>query len=456
MRLCKFFSNILFVFFLSFQISLAQDFDAETDTESQSPSLSVENFNTLGAANTLLDGSLLYSNIDGQSYIGLRFQPVFRLGKFNIGVDIPVLRIFRYVSYGRKERDSFYIRAGDLTGAYIGYGLLLNNYTNSYSEEKRKYGVEWDIKLGDNFGIEGLYSHITEESMTMLALRPYVTPLSQSGIPILKTLEIGATYITDRDKTTKSTKPTLNNSSSSPISYNSLLSDNGITALAADMGITLLNTSLLTLMSSVQWAYMPKINDADVDALVSSFGVDYKAGNGLSVGVRSDFRLIANVFHLGAEIQWLNFSDFFLPQFFDGAYEMNKDGKISSLLTAKSKAGLYGSLTGHVINFLKIRGSLLFPDDRLNGAGMVNIVASTPQSAKIVLTARYYKGNADTFEDMFDIENSIASLRIGYQLNSFLVLAVDYYRTFGKNSAEGYSYVDQVMPRVAFRYQFED
>jgi hypothetical protein len=134
-------------------------------------------------------GALLgYTDIGGQKFIGMRIQPEFVLGKFAIGLDVPILfniednfklrteefkdgvgwfRMMRYVSWGVKKRDPVYIRVGDLTGSWIGYGILLDNYTNAVSFEKRKVGATFDVLVKNLVGVEGLYSDFDPTSFNL-------------------------------------------------------------------------------------------------------------------------------------------------------------------------------------------------------------------------------------------------------------------------------------------------
>lgn len=432
-------------------------------------SLSTKNIASSPDFGNTLEGAFLLSNIGGENFIGIRLQPEFTFGKVGIGVDIPlyisaetgkvraelfdswttVLRIFRYVRYGQKKADDFYIKAGDLSGAYIGYGLLLSNYSNAYSEEKRKWGVEWDIRFNELFGIEGLYSHITNESFTTLALRGYFTPLKSSGIPIISSLEVGATYITDRDKTTTSTTPDLEDGADNP--YNLFHDENGLSAFGIDAGITLLNTSFVRTTFNLQYAHMPKIEDTNLNAYIEEQNLNYKAGNGFSVGVDFTFNFVANVFALGTRLDYIDFSQNFTPQFFDLSFEQNKTAKVIQLLNTQAQAGWYGTLTGQILQTIILRGSLLVPNDiSATNPALVNIEARMPELGPLSISGRYFKGGLASLGDAFDIEGAVANLRIGYRVFPYLVIGTDYYRTFAKNENGNYTFVDQVSPYVSF------
>ncbi len=91
----------------------------------------------------------------------------------------------------------------------IGFGSLVNNYTNTTSYEKRKVGLHYDFNVKGLVGFEGLYSDVNPSSLNLLAVRPYVRPLIWTSIPIVRTFEIGTTVIKDKDQTKQPTQQTL-------------------------------------------------------------------------------------------------------------------------------------------------------------------------------------------------------------------------------------------------------
>ena len=85
---------------------------------------------------------------------------------------------------GQKKEDAIYVRMGDLYGVSLGYGTLVNNYSNSPSFERRKFGINADVNFKGIVGVEGLYSDI--KGANLLAVRPYIRPLRPTKIPIIK------------------------------------------------------------------------------------------------------------------------------------------------------------------------------------------------------------------------------------------------------------------------------
>ncbi|OJJ17615.1 hypothetical protein BKI52_27525 [marine bacterium AO1-C] len=419
-----------------------------------------------------------YTQIGEVGYVGLRLQPELAFGKIGIGLDIPImfsledgsfrseefkdgigiLRMIQYFRYGRKRRDPFYIKIGTLRRSYLGFGGLLNNYTNSPSFERRKVGVEFDINFNEKmFGIEGLYSDVN--GLNLVAVRPYVRPLAKSLAPIINTFEIGVGVVHDRTQrvlpvATASNRlpftiPTNPADSSTTDLVDSRYVRDGMTGLNVDAGITLLDIPFIKVDAYAQYAWLFKNNSdslkQDLAALaVTQPGVaEYGTGSGFSAGVVARMNFIANVFALEARLEYQNYSKFFQPQFFDAAYEINKDAKIAILATDTTATnGWYGTLTGHVLNKLKITGGLQLPNDisETNPALLFVQGDASELIPKVILTGTYVKGNLRTLQDALILDDrSLANVRAAYKLYSWLTVGVDFRWTFAKVADENFT-----------------
>ncbi|EAY30450.1 hypothetical protein [Microscilla marina] len=414
-----------------------------------------------------------YTQIGETGYVGFRLQPELAFGKIGVGLDIPimfstkdgsfraeefqdglggVLRMIQYFRYGRKRRDPFYIKVGVLRRSYLGFGGLLNNYTNSPSFERRKVGFEFDISPGNRFfGVEGLYSDIN--GLNLLAVRPYVRPFVNSLAPIINTFEIGVGVVHDRSQ---QALPVASTTTPLPITIPTTSADsttdlrdtryvnNGMTGLNVDAGITLLNIPFIKVDAYTQYAFLLKNNSdslkKDLDAIASVAGneavKEYGTGSGFSAGVRARLNFIANIFAMEARLEYQNYSKFFRPQFFDAAYEINKDAGILALATDTTATnGIYGTLSGHLLNKIKITGGLQLPFEisKTNPALLFIQGDATGLIPKVVLSGTYVKGNLFTLQDALVLDDrSLANVRAAYQLYSWLTLGVDFRWTFAK------------------------
>lgn len=423
-------------------------------------------------------GGFTYANIGGESFVGLTLSPEFKIGKVGIGLNVPLLyglddksfrseifkdgigvgRLITYVRYGTQKVDPFYIRVGELNNTMIGFGSLVNNYTNSTSYEKRKVGIHFDLNVKGIAGIEGMYSDIDPASLNLLVLRPYVRPLGNTGIPIIRTFELGTTFVSDKDQTSIPV--------TDEISASYRYTKPGVSAFGIDMGITLLRVPFIQIDLFASYSKLNVESDvltADLTDTFTATGAPaqladgFANGKGISAGMNFRFHFIADILSTDLRIERLNYDEHYLPQFFDGAYEINKDVKILSLGSAESMSGIYGSLTGHILKKIRLGGSLLIPDNvSENAPAVVRLSADLPRIGnKISIHGSYIKGNLADLSDAFKLdENSLAKVRFIYHLNDFLVTGVDYYWAFSRVQDGSYQATKYVAPYFGLNIQF--
>ncbi len=423
-----------------------------------------------------LGAMLGYTSIGGQKYMGLRITPELALGKLGIGVDIPLLfslegkglrteeftsgvgwlRMIRYVRWGVKKHDPFYIRVGDLTGSWIGYGLLLDNYTNSTSFEKRKLGVTWDILVKNFIGVEGLYSDIDSKSFNLLAIRPYLKPFASTSIPIIRTMDMGFTYVTDHDDTEVTTDK-------GTFPSNQYIKD-GVSAWSVDVGFMPISMSFMQLKIYAQYGGLAKNSSKafeDYRNSLSGGGLsesakDYDGSTGMGVGADFRFKLLGNVLRVDSRLERLWYKKYFMPQFFNAAYELNKDARYNELLSTNAKKGVYGALSVTALDKIRVGGSLMIPDKLSETAPAILTLHldASKMMEKIVLTGHYVKADLANLKDAFKLdERSLLSIRAGYKIYKFLVIGMDYKWTWsvmedGSLKADNYAtpYIGFYMP----------
>ncbi len=428
------------------------------------------------------NGGFTFTQIGGENYVGLTLQPEFKFWKIGLGLNIPVLyglesqkvrteifeggvgpaRVLTYIRYGTQKVDPVYVKVGQLNGTMIGFGGLVNNYTNSTSFEKRKLGIHYDINYKGMGGIEGMYSDFDPASTNLLVTRPYVRPVSFLNVPIVRTLELGATFVTDKDQTSISTSDTTSTS----YAYTA----NGVGAFGLDAGINLLNIPFIQIDAFVNWAKLKLAKgglEDSVASLATQAGGDlladgYEDGKGFSYGINFRFNFVAGVAMTDIRIERLSYSEHYVPQFFDTNYELNKDNKILSTISAPSQSGIYGSLTGHILEQARLGGSLMIPDDlgdTINGGGstaLIRVFADVERLAdKFSLHASYFKGGLGDLGDAFKFdERSVAKARFIYHLNRFLAVGTDYYYYWEIQSNGKFKATQYVSPYFGLAIQF--
>lgn len=392
------------------------------------------------------------TQIGGETYAGLRLQPQFQFGRIGFGLDVPIqfnvetkkfrdeefqggvelVRLLRYFSLGRKKSDPIYVRAGDLTGVSLGYGTLINNYSNSPSFEFRKFGLNFDVNFKKLAGVEAVYSDI--KGFNLLGTRVYARPLFTTSIPIVKTIEFGGSYVVDKGSNADST------------GY--FLQQNGIRANAFDVGITFLNTSFIKLVGYGQTSQLKKIKSDTLANAVETLALSYRSGRGSSFGVAANMN-IASAFVLNARIERLWYNNYYVPQFFDAIYEINKDSKVLSLASAKGTQGIYGNLGMTFFSKFRVTGALLMPDQiTAETPALVNLTLEAAQLAdKITIRGNYIKGGLQDLGDAFSLdERSLANFLVSYQIASFFYVGVDYRWTFARLEDGSLQATDYVRP----------
>ncbi|MEO9802064.1 MAG: hypothetical protein ABJF04_02400 [Reichenbachiella sp.] len=423
-----------------------------------------------------INGGFTYTVIDGNAYAGLVLAPEIKIGKVGVGIDVPILyglddksfrtemfedgvgalRLIRYIRYGQQKVDPVYVKVGTLSGTMLGYGGLINNYSNSTSYEKRKIGLHYDFNVKGLVGIEGIYSDFDPSSFNLFAIRPYVRPLSWSFVPIVKTLEIGTTILSDKDQTS------LLSSSESTSTY--AFTKQGISAFGIDAGLTLLQVPFIQIDLFANYSKLNVISDTltstistlQTAGLIETPTADFKKGSGISAGLNFRFHFIADLLSTDIRIERLSYSDYYLPQFFDTSYEINKDGKILSLASAEKTQGIYGSLTGHVLKKLSLGGSLMIPDNISEATpALVTLHADVDRLFdKYSVHANYFKGGLSDLGDAFSLdERSLLKVRFIYHMNKFLMTGVDYFYTFTPTE-NGYETTKYVSPFIGLSIQF--
>jgi len=433
---------------------------------------------TMSGTSTV-NGGFTMTQIDNQWYAGMTLQPEFSIWKIGLGLNVPVLfniqdqtfrkdiyeggigvgRMITYIRYGTQKRDPVYVRVGQLNGTMIGFGGLVNNYTNSTSFEKRKVGLHYDLSYKGMIGMEGMYSDFDPTSKNLMVFRPYVRPLAITGIPVVRTLEIGTTVLSDKDQTAIP----LSDSTSTTYAYTQ---QDGIGAFGIDAGMTLVRVPFIQIDAFFNYGKLKLASDAFTTSInsinpaldVNQTLVDgYADGKGTSYGINFRFNFIADILNTDVRIERLNYSDHYIPQFFDFTYELDKDAKIFSSAFAEGKAGIYGSLTGQILQKVELGGSLLIPDNMdATSPAVVRLNADVDRLGdKVSIHGTYFKGNLANLSDAFKLdERSIAKVRFIYHLNKFLAAGLDYYWAFTPVADGSYKATKYISPYFGLSIQF--
>ena len=259
-----------------------------------------------------------FTFIDGEPFLRFQVQPEIDLGKVGFGLGLvllygssadgertilaedgetwddisTLLRVVRYVRYGHLN-ESFYARFGALDYATIGHGFIMAGYSN-YDRRGLRLNLSTKTKRA---GIETIVNNVG--APTVFGGRIFVRPLQQEegGIPLLNSLEFGATYLTD-------------------IEPDSSLRPDGdpLIALGADVGFPLVHNKTLRLDIYDDVALLntkPGTKTEEIDEVS-----DVAIGNAIGIGVSLAQALF--------KVEYRTFGEGFYPTIFDYTYDATK------------------------------------------------------------------------------------------------------------------------------------
>jgi hypothetical protein len=339
-------------------------------------------------------------------------------------------KLVRFVRYGHK-RDPLYLLAGQLWGASIGHGTLVNRYANSLNLDHTKFGLALDLN-SDFVGIETLTDSLGGPSL--LAGRAYLRPFGDTLF--LRGWAIGFTFATDRnaprnvlnadgtlsqDPQTGTVKPTASDA---------------IYAGGVDTEFEVLRNSIISLIPYV-----------DVNRIAG-------AGNGLHAGVLTDIFLPVPVLAINvqARLEYRMMQPGYIPEYFDQTYDLGRvqyavapsidpSGYAPKYIAASrshlkapdpgaiDKKGYYDELALGFAGFLQIGGLYQDYEGDPQGASL-GLFATFPKIELVKLSAYYLRKNMKSgFDDAFKLdERSLLAASLAYKMFGPIYLRVDFQR----------------------------
>ncbi len=405
-----------------------------------------------------------YTRIGGQDFFGFRIQPQFKLGKLGIGINIPVLfkvnrddsennlrneefgngtgslRLLTYIRYGMQNKDKLYFRTGALDQLRLGQGLLINNYSNETSFERRKVGILFDVRPIEQFGVEGFYSDFNGFN-NLLSLRPYFRPFTKSKNNVFSSVELSGSWVRDADN---------NRFDETGQRQDTRIVGAGFNAYALDASAKIIKSELLELTVSAQYASLGKSN-ALQDSITSFIAANpdaqgsiierYGAGTGFSIGADAIVGILDKKLSVEMRLERLFYSEHFLPQFFDIIYEIDKDAKLWRLGSAPQVQGTYGSLTATISEKFNVTASLRIPDQVTDASpALVQFGTSAKDFPIKGLTfyGNYVKGNLGNLADAFTLdERALLTAGFRYELLGIFMIGTNYLWTFARVTEDG-------------------
>lgn len=398
-------------------------------------------------------GGLGITWIDGVPYTTFRLAPEFSFGKLGIGLNIELLfdnsngfefrqagwsgeggalRMINYVRWGLKH-DPLYIRVGTLQAATLGTGFIMGYYNNGVNYDERKIGLVFDADFG-SFGFESGTSNIL--NLEIIGGRFYVRPLRKITIPILKNLEVGATYATDVDPDAKGE------------------TDDAIAIWGADLSIPIIRSELFE--STIYATYADILN----------------YGNGTAIGISAGIPNFIGVFGIHAKLEKRFLGDKFLPNYFNALYELERNQlnaqhynpnapaelmtKQDYLSYVSGNSGIFGELAGHILGRIRLLGNYQYTDG-IKYSGIMHLEALMKGLIPgIRLRYTYDKSGIESFEDVYTLDyRSVAVGEIGYKTAPFIYITLRYRWNYVYDAAKNeYRPQERFEPGVSFAMEF--
>ena len=413
----------------------------------------------MGSNSNIFYGGIGMTTIASESgtdtYINVHMRPEFAFGKLGVGLNLnllfntqtgeirkedwnrptALLQQIRYVRWGRKF-DPLYIRAGTLDAARIGHGSIVNYYSNDASWDNRKFGGAFDLDMG-LFGFESIASNFARTEL--LAGRAYVRPFRNSmPIPIVKNISFGATYANDIDPDGR------------------IDTKDGTSVYGLDAEVPIFKNSKFGLYFYYDWAQIYGFSYQE--DRTRTFGVGQFAGVAADIG--SLFGLAE--FHAKFERRWLGRE--FMPAYFDAFYEIQRyqEGglhKADLLLGITDETrGWFGEFWGKVLDDrIRVIGMYSFLDD-VSESGALHFELDAPDLVPVLAVhATYDKIGINNVGDVFTLDNrSMARVGVGYKINPFLIMYLDYIWTFEETTpgSNVYRPQERFEPKLVLAYRF--
>ncbi len=470
------------------------------------------------------------ATIDGNIYNQVALRPELSFGKLGIGLDLVVyidnegnvredewdeasdfIDKLLYIRWGEKS-DPFWMRWGSLNNVTLGYGGLLGGYSNMMEfPSVRKVGINTGFSFG-NFGSEIFLSNMKDFSRggTLLGLRG--TYKLSDAIPV----KFGLNFISDMNQfsglkdSDKDTYPDmfddfpndktlwndtdgdgladLNGGSQKPDKGWDIdgdgdnildtedsdlklkptpfsLKDNKATAqgFAFDIGYPILNSKSFSLEAYMEYNKLmfPKVAG---DAYYSRNAMD---GTGITIpGMRASLFSFLNM-----SFEYRIKKGFFVPQFFDGSYDLSrvvaefsdsgtmirtKDQVIFADSTASvNTAGMFGSASANLFNLVSFNASYanMKADTVEFNSFSASINVNAENIPKLSVAQAYYQRNND--KNPFDFGNpsinTVFGYKVGYEVSQGVSLIWDF-RQFYRNTGTGLEPVKQTTIETAFDF----
>jgi len=241
---------------------------------------------------------------------------------------------------------------------------------------------------------------------------------------VISNLEFGGTYVTDRN-------PDGNKDT-----------EDEVVEWGLDVGLPLVKSEIFKTILYFDYA---KFKDF---------------GEGKAAGINFGFPNVANLLSLDAKLERRWIGDKFLPNYFNTLYELERglpagQDKRSMLASSTKSKGIFGELSGNIVNLLRLVGSYQYLDG-VPYSGLLHLEARLIDLIPNVRLIAYYdKTNIEKFKDIRTLDiYSQAVAELGYVTYGILMVSLRYRWNFIEVTPGVYKPQERFEPRVSLVYDF--
>lgn len=376
--------------------------------------------------------------INGTNYNTVRLQPDLALGQFGIGLDLNfefdadgklrveswqgwqnILAKIMYIRWGTKGSKPVYVKAGSIDDFTLGHGTIMYKYSNmlNYPAE-RNLGLALDL----DFNFIGFESMMGSLDFDVFGFRLFARPLVNIGIPIVKTLEVGATVAFDLDYFSEITD----------LSFFTNQNTTDVYVYGADLGAIVFDNAIIDMLTYFDFV---GINGKGTGEVLGVIGKIISV-----IPYRFELRLTQPKFEFA-----------YFDQFYDADKAFTVSNESTGVVSSTSKYDSLDSITESYAGWLFSSGIGILPNedtgedqitwsltiedsfaDVIKPKLTMELYLSETLLKKIGAKFTWIRQNIAEWADLieYESEDSILMLELDYYVSENLAISIEYKRAF--------------------------
>ncbi|MDP7039454.1 MAG: hypothetical protein QGI45_09865 [Myxococcota bacterium] len=297
------------------------------------------------------------------------------------------LKVIKQIRLGRKE-DKLFVNVGRLNGVTVGHGTVMRRYNANLDPDRTRVGFQLDA-YNDYGGFETFMADLALQSRVIGALG-FIKPMALfSDNPIARSLSLGLHYTADLNAPKTLTT-----------------AENSLSVATDDYGYPLFSETQVGIIGADFEVKPIRLGNAFDLKVYGDLSLIANAGNGMTGGLlmRSNLGSLPYLHAFRVRMEGRTYSNNYLPQYFDGLYEIQKFSfdrgsqsggqktKYETVVEAENTGrhfSLYSEAFYALVDRLVVGGGI----ESLLDEGLYNLMLhlEVPASSVIQLYFTYYK-----------------------------------------------------------------